>query len=163
MDKGIDFVKAQINNAAALHRNFVESLKTRARDAKDPRFRDLSQKFIPVMTQHQGMLEQYQSSIGAGQGTIKKALGGVLETAKEWVDAVRTDDYLALVSDIVMARQLEDTFKTFREAGRQIGDQPLAHLGETGEADHDRYVQEANRLVQQLFVEHAQLPVAARR
>ena len=162
MDKGIDFVKAQINNAVALHRAFIESLKTRATSAKDVRFRDLSQKFIPLMTQHQGMLEQYQSSIGAGEGTIKKTLGAVLETGKEWVDAMRTDDFLALVSDIVMARQCEDTFKTFREAGRKIGDQPLARLGEKGEAEHDRYVQEANRLVQQFFVEQAQIPTASR-
>src|SRR5688572_15601353 len=113
MDKGIDFLKAQINNAVALHRSFIDSLKTHASQARDPRFRDLCQQFIPTMTQHQGMLEQYQSSIGAGEGTLKKALGGVLETGKEWIDATRGDDYLALVSDIVMGRQAEDTFKTF--------------------------------------------------
>lgn len=163
MDKGIDFLKAQVNNAVAAHRNFVESLKTHAKQASDPRFRELCNKYIPVMTQHHGMLEQYQSSIGAGQGTLKKAVGGVLETAKEWVEAATRDDYMALVSDIVMGRQLEDTFKTFREGGRALGEEPLARLGETGEADHDRYVQEANRLVQQLFVEHVQLPTPASR
>jgi hypothetical protein len=54
-----------------------------------------------------------------------------------------------------MARQSEDTFKTFREAGRQLGIQQLAQIGEIGERHHDDYVKEANRLVQQMFVEHA--------
>lgn len=54
-----------------------------------------------------------------------------------------------------MARQSEDTFKTFREAGRQLGIQQLAQIGEISERHHDDYVKEANRLVQQMFVEHA--------
>jgi len=61
---------------------------------------------------------------------------------------------LRLVGDIVTARQAEDTFKTFREAGRTLGIQRLAEIGETGERDHDEYVKQANRLAQQLFVEH---------
>ena len=163
MDKGIEFLQSQVNSAVAAHRTFVESLKTHASGAKDPRFRDLCQKYLPSMMQHHGMLEQYQSTIGAGEGTIKKAMGGVLGTAREWVEAATGDDYLSLVGDIVMGRQLEDTFKTFREGGRALGDDALARLGDVGEADHDRYVQEANRLVQQLFVEHVQVPAAVRR
>ena len=54
-----------------------------------------------------------------------------------------------------MARQAKDTFKTFREGGRQLGIQQLADIGELGERHHDDYVKEANRLVQQMFVEHA--------
>ena len=54
-----------------------------------------------------------------------------------------------------MARQSEDTFKTFREGGRQLGIQQLADLGDLGERHHDDYKNEANRLVQQMFVERA--------
>jgi hypothetical protein len=162
MEKGIEFLKAQVHNAAALHHTFLESLKTHAEQADDPRFRALCEKYIPTMSRHQTMLEQYQRTIGAGEGVLKKTLGGVMETAKEWVEAARGDDYLALVSDIVMARQGEDTFKTFREAGRLLGDDPLRQLGEMGEAEHDKYVQEANRLVQQFFYEHVQVPAAVR-
>jgi hypothetical protein len=54
-----------------------------------------------------------------------------------------------------MARQSEDTFKTFREAGRVLENQQLQQIGEIGERHHDDFVKEANRLVQQMFVEHA--------
>jgi len=53
-----------------------------------------------------------------------------------------------------MARQSEDTFKTFREAGRTLGNTRLAQIGEIGERHHDVFVKEANRIVQQMFVEH---------
>ena len=53
-----------------------------------------------------------------------------------------------------MARQAEDTFKTFREAGRALNIQQLATIGEVGERHHDEYVKEANKLVQQMFIEH---------
>jgi hypothetical protein len=157
MDKGMDFLKSQINNAVAQHRAFTDSLRSHADSADDPRFRALCEKFLPRMTQHQGMLEQYQRSIGAGEGGVKKAISGVLETGKEWLTASRGDDYLGLVGDIVMARQAEDTFKTFREGGRILGEESLRKLGELGEREHDEYVAEANRLIQQLFVEHVQV------
>ena len=162
MEKGRDFIQAQIDNAVALHRNFIDSLEAHARAADDARLRALCEAHIPVMSRHQGMLEEYRRSLGGGEGSIKKALGGVLETAREWIDAARGDDFLCLVQDIVMGRQLEDTFKTFREAGRALGDPRLHELGERGEAEHDRYVQEANRLVQELFVEYARVPAPAR-
>ena len=69
-------------------------------------------------------------------------------------DAARESDFLRLVGDIVMARQSEDTFKTFREAGRALGNEDLARIGEMGERHHDEYVKEANRLCAQMFVEH---------
>ena len=55
-----------------------------------------------------------------------------------------------------MARQAEDTFKTFREAGKQLGNTQLAQIGEVGERHHDEYADAANRLVQLMFVEHVQ-------
>jgi hypothetical protein len=74
--------------------------------------------------------------------------------ARDLADVVRESDFLRLVGDVVMARQAEDTFKTFREAGRTLGLQQLAQIGEIGERHHDEYVKEANKLVQQFFVEH---------
>jgi hypothetical protein len=58
------------------------------------------------------------------------------------------------VGDIVISRQAEDTFKTFREAGRALGIARLQQLGDMGERDHDDYHREANRLAQQIFVEY---------
>jgi hypothetical protein len=100
------------------------------------------------------MLEDYQREIGAETGRAKKALGKALGMARDLADAARESDFLRLVGDIVTARQSEDTFKTFREAGRTLGIRRLAEIGEQGERDHDDYVKQANRLAQQLFVEH---------
>ena len=55
-----------------------------------------------------------------------------------------------------MARQSEDTFKTFREAGKMMGYNTLHEIGDIGERHHDAYVKEANRLVQHMFVENVQ-------
>ena len=55
-----------------------------------------------------------------------------------------------------MARQSEDTFKTFREAGKVLANARLQEIGDIGERHHDVYVKEANRLVQTFFVEHVQ-------
>jgi hypothetical protein len=55
-----------------------------------------------------------------------------------------------------MARQAEDTFKTFREAGKMMGYHTLHEIGDIGERYHDAYVKDANRLVQHMFVENVQ-------
>ena len=154
MDRGIDFLKSQINNAVMQHKTFVENLTDHASQADDERFRSLCSTFLPKATAHQQMLEDYQREIGAEAGMAKKALGKMLGAARDLADAPRDGDFLRLVGDIATARQAEDTFKTFREAGRALGIQRLAQIGETGERDHDEYVKQANRLVQQLFVEH---------
>lgn len=102
------------------------------------------------------MLEDYQSELGApGAGVLKRAMGATLGAARDLADAVRESDFLRLVGDIVLARQAEDTFKTFREAGRVLGLTRLAEIGEVGERGHDAYGRDANRLVQQMFVECA--------
>ena len=155
MDRGMDFLKSQVNNAVMQHETFEKNLDDHESQAEDPRFRDLCTKYIPVMQGHQRMLEDYQREIGAEAGTAKKAIGKALGVARDLADAARESDFLRLVGDIVTARQSEDTFKTFREAGRQLGIQRLAEIGEKCERDHDRYADDANRLVQQLFVEHA--------
>jgi hypothetical protein len=92
--------------------------------------------------------------LGADGGGVKEALGKMMGKAKDLADSVRENDFLRLVGDIVMARQSEDTFKTFREAGKTLGNTRLQQIGDVGERHHDEYVKEANRLVQSMFVEH---------
>jgi hypothetical protein len=154
MDRGVDFLKSQISNAVMQHQTFLEALQDHEKQAEDPRFRDLCSRYIPIMQEHQRMLESYQKQLGAEAGVGKKAMGKVMGVARDLADAARESDFLRLVGDIVMARQSEDTFKTFREAGRMLGNTQLAEIGETGESHHDSYVKDANRLVQQMFVEH---------
>lgn len=153
MDRGTAFLKAQINNAVMQHRTFLENLIDHEKQAEDDRFRALCARFIPKATSHQQMLEAYQSELGAAEGTAKKMLGKALGVARDLADAARESDFLRLVGDIVTARQSEDTFKTFRDAGRALGLQRLAQIGEHGERDHDEYVKDANKLAQQMFVE----------
>jgi cell division septum initiation protein DivIVA len=154
MDRGTDFLKSQINNATMQHQTFVENLLDHEKQAEDTRFRDLCSRFIPKAQAHQRMLEDYQRELGAETGTAKKVVGKALGMARDLADAARESDFLRLVGDIVTARQAEDTFKTFREAGKQLGLARLTELGEMGERDHDDYHREANRLAQQLFVEY---------
>ena len=154
MDRGKDFLKSQVNNAVMQHKTFVENLVDHEKQAEDERFRALCARFAPKAAAHQQMLEDYQREIGAETGAGKQMLGKALGMARDLADAARESDFLRLVGDIVTSRQSEDTFKTFRDAGRQLGIQRLAQIGEMGERDHDDYAKEANRLVTQLFVEY---------
>ena len=154
MDRGIEFLKSQINNAVMQHKSFLEALEDHEEQADDSRFRDLCSRHIPREREHQRMLEDYQSAIGA-EGEGKNLLGAVIGKARDLADAARESDFLRLVGDIVMSRQAEDTFKTFREAGRALGNVELSTIGEQGERHHDEYNREANRLVQLMFVENA--------
>jgi hypothetical protein len=153
MEQGIDFLRSQVNNAVMQHRTFVQSLQDHEAQAADTRFRDLCGRFITRAEEHQRMLEEYQRTLGAEEGVVKKAAGVAIGVARDFADVVRESDFLRLVGDIVMARQAEDTFKTFREVGRQLGLAELARIGDIGERHHDDFVKEANRLVQQLFIE----------
>ena len=153
METGIDFLKSQVNNAVMQHKSFLEALEDHEQQAEDPRFRDLCSRHIPRVREHQRMLEAYQSALGAEGGEGKKFLGAVLGKARNLADAARESDFLRLVGDIVMSRQAEDTFKTFRDAGRALGNMQLAEIGELGERHHDEYNREANRLVQLMFIE----------
>ena len=154
MDKGLDFLKSQVNNAVMLHETFCKNLVDHESQAEDPRFRDLCTKYIPVMQAHQRMLVDYQRELGADAGAGKKILGKALGMARDLADAAREDDFLRLVGDIVVSRQSEDTFKTFREAGKALANERLREIGDKCERDHDRYADEANRLCQAMFVEH---------
>ena len=166
MERGIDFLRSQVNNAVMQHDTFLRSVVDHEAEAQDQRFRDLCSLHIPRMREHQRMLEEFQREIGNTSserdsmfdnvgGVLKKVAGQALGVAKDLADSPRQSDFLRLVGDIVMARQAEDTFKTFREAGRTLGIQRLADIGDIGERHHDEYVKEANKLVQQMFVEHA--------
>ena len=154
MDRGMDFLKSQVNNAVMQHTTFLKALEDHEGQAEDTRYRDLCSRHLVPMREHQRMLEEYQSRLGAEAGVGKKVVGAVLGVGRDLADAARESDFLRLVGDIVMARQSEDTFKTFREAGRALGDAELTRIGEVGESGHDKYVHEANRLVQAMFVEH---------
>lgn len=154
MDRGIDFLRSQVNNAVMQHRTFLDGLIDHESQAEDERFRALCASFIPKASSHQQMLEDYQRELGAQSGVGKQMLGKALGAARDLADAARGSDFLRLVGDIVASRQSEDTFKTFREAGRQLGIQRLAQIGDEGERHHDDYNRDANRLAQHLFVEH---------
>ena len=154
MERGKDFLKSQVNNAVMQHKTFVQNLIDHERQAEDERFRDLCAKYIPKAAAHQQMLEDYQREIGAEMGTAKELLGKALGVARDLADAARESDFLRLVGDIVTSRQSEDTFKTFRDGGLQLGLQRLAEIGEHGERDHDEYARDANRLCTQMFVEY---------
>ncbi|HEY3746950.1 MAG TPA: hypothetical protein VGL17_11940, partial [Gemmatimonadaceae bacterium] len=125
-------------------------------DADDPRFRDLCSRHIPHMREHQRMLQEYQSQFDGDTGLRRKVVDSAVGIGRDLADAARESDFLRLVHDIVMARQSEDMFKTFREAGKMLGNRTLHEIGDIGERQHDSYVKEANRLVQHMFVEHVQ-------
>jgi cell division septum initiation protein DivIVA len=155
MDRGIDFLKSQINNAVMQHGTLVKNLEDHEKQAEDPRYRDLCSRSIPQMRDHQRMLEDFQKQIGAETGVAKNVLGKAMGMARDLADTARESDFLRLVGDIVTARQSQDTFATFREAGRALGNSQLQQIGEVGERHHEQFVRDANKLAQQMFVEHA--------
>lgn len=155
MDRGIDFLKSQINNAVMQHGTLLKNLEDHEQQAEDPRYRDLCSRAIPQMREHQRMLEDYQGQIGAEAGVAKQVLGKAMGVARDLADAARESDFLRLVGDIVTARQSQDTFATFREAGRALANPQLEQIGQVGERHHEEFVREANRLAQQIFIEHA--------
>ena len=156
MGRGTHFLRSQVRNAVMQHRAFLSALEAHEDQAEDDRLRDLCSRHIPQMREHQRMLEEYQSQLGAERGNGKNILPTVSGTGRDLADSARESDFLRLVADIVMARQAEDTFKTFREAGKMMGYHTLHEIGDIGERHHGAYVKEANRLVQHMFVETVQ-------
>ena len=149
MDPGSEFLKAQVNNALIQHGAFLFAIEEHEENADDPRFRDLCSRHIPNMREHQRLLMEYQSQINPDATSGKTVIGAAVGVVRELADAARESDFHRLVHDIVMARQSEDTFKTFREGGKMMGNRTLQEIG-------DAYVKEANRLVQHMFVEQVQ-------
>ena len=79
MDRGMDFLKSQINNAVMQHASLVQAVEDHESQAEDPRFRDLCSRFIPQMREHQRMLEDYQLKLGAEHFLPDACLGAKLE------------------------------------------------------------------------------------
>ena len=156
MDNGGEFLRSQVRNVLLQHGTLLKSLEDHESQAEDPRFRDLCSRHIPHMRLHHRMLEEYQSQLGDGQGMASRMVGSAIGAVKDLADAALADDYTRLIGDIVMARQSEDSFKTFREAGKMMGNRTLQEIGEIGERHHDAYAKEANRLIQHMFVERVQ-------
>jgi hypothetical protein len=155
METGTAFLKHQIDSTVAQHRAFLNALEDHEERANDPRFSDLCARHIPHLRGHHRMLEEYQSQIG-DEEHVAEAMGGAIVVVRNLADAARESDYLRLVGDIVLARQSEDAFKTFREAGKMMGNRTLQEIGDIGERRHDAFIKDANRLVQHMFVERAQ-------
>ena len=156
MDRGNDFLKTQIRTATAQHLAFFKTLEDHESDAEDARYRDLCTRYIATMRDHQRMLEDYQSELGdANVGVLKRTISPTVDAARNLADAARESDYARLLSDISMSRQSESNFRIFRDGGRAIGLRHLSEIGESGEREHDAYKRDANRLVQQMFVERA--------
>jgi hypothetical protein len=157
MEKGRDFLKAQVNNSIMQHQTLLHNIEDHAKQAEDSRYRLLCEKHLAGMRRHQEMIESYGNTIGAeGPGGVKKAIGTVLGKARDAADAMRETDFLRLVGDIVAIRQAQDTFATFATAGQRIGDQRLADLGRELERAHDEMQREFNDLVAKMFVDHVQ-------
>lgn len=154
MERGRDFLKAQVNNAVMQHRTLLENLEDHQKQAEDSRYRELCARYIPKTREHQQMLDDYQKSLGTEGSTVKEAIGTVLGKARDAVDAVRDSDFLRVVGDVVTIRQSQDTFGTFASVGDQIGEPRLAEIGRTGERDHDQMQRDFNQLASSLFVEH---------
>ena len=156
MHEGRDFLRAQVSNCIMQHRTLIESIEDHEKQAEDEQFRALCTRYLPRLRQHQGMLDEYRATLGeaSGQG-LKAALGFVLGKAKDAADAMRNDDFLRVVEDIVMIRQAQDTFGTFAAAGERIGEPRLAELGRQGAQEHDEMQREFNALVAEMFVRQA--------
>lgn len=153
---GTAFLKSQIDNTVAQHKAFLNALEDHEERADDTRLSDLYARHIPHMRGHQRMLEEYQAQLGddahIADATVETGVVGITRLA----DAARESDYLRLVGDIVLARHTEGTFRIFREAGKTMGNRTLQEIGDIGERHHDAFIQEANRLVQHMFVEQVQ-------
>lgn len=162
MQKGRDFLRAQVSNAVMQHRTLVDNLKDHAKQAEDARYRALCEEWEPKAVRHQYQLEEYRATLGevSGEG-LKGLLGSALGKARDAVDAIREDDFLRLVGDIVTIRQSQDTFATFAAVGHRLGEPRLAELGRTFAAEHARMAEEFNAVAREPFVRNAQMREAA--
>jgi hypothetical protein len=177
MQNGIDFLKEQLDDAVASHSALLQSMSDHESQANDARYRDLCDRHLPRMREHQRALEEFRATLGSNTtasgsstnaggipmppspqdivGAIKRVAGTALGVTRSFADTPQSD-YTRLMGDIALARQLEVTFKTFRDAGRELHIDRLAQLGEMAERHHDDYSAEAKRLILQMFIERAQ-------
>lgn len=163
MKSGIDFLRAQVDSALSLHASLIQSMDSHESEASDPRYRDLCERHLPHMREHQRLLTDLQGELGAptasAPASIARAIG---QTAGSAAGIIRSladapvSDYERLASDLDLVRRLEVVFKTFRDAGRSMKIDRLARLGEIAERHHDDYSADAKRLLLQMFVERVQ-------
>jgi hypothetical protein len=157
MERGREFLRAQVNNAIMQHQTLLDNLEDHIKQADDNRYRELCQRHLSKATEFQRTLEEYGMSIGAeGSSGVKKAVGAVLGKARDVVDGMRETDFLRVVGDIVTIRQSQDTFATFAAVGDKIGEPRLAEIGRNGERDHDEMQREVNLLIRTIFIAHVQ-------
>jgi len=161
MQTGIDFLRDQVDQAIALHQALIASMTSHESEADDQRYRDLCGRHAAHMRGHQHLLEAFREKLTDHTTTsadvlsaVKRAAGTAMGLARSLADTTQSD-YSRLSGDLTLVRQLEVTFRTFREAGRQLGISELAKLGEIAERHHDEYSAEAKRLLTQLFIERA--------
>jgi hypothetical protein len=152
MQSGIDFLRAVVAEAAALHASLLESMIYHESEADDSRYRDLCDRHLPRMREHQLMLDDLRTRLDVSKGLSALRVQHALADAS-------ISDYQRLVADLDLARRLEVTFKTFRDAGRALRLDDLARLGEMAERHHDDYSAEAKRLLLQMFIERAEIGV----
>jgi hypothetical protein len=156
MFSGTAFLKSQIDNTVAQHKALLSALEDHEERADDNRLSDLCARHVPHMRGHHRMLEEYQAQLGDDTHIADATVGTSAVVVTRLADAARESDYLRLVGDILLARQTEDAFKIFREAGKMMGNRTLQEIGDIGERHHDAYIKEASRLVQRMFVEQVQ-------
>jgi hypothetical protein len=164
MQSGIDFLRAQVDDATAIHASLLESMVYHESEANDQRYRDLCDRHLPRMREHQLMLEELRVTLGVAKGSnppaeligvIRTAASSAIGIARHLADAP-TSDYKRLAADLDLARRLEVTFKTFRDGGRALRIDRLTQLGEVAERHHDDYSADAKRLLLQMFIERAE-------
>lgn len=149
MQSGIDFLRSQVAEAAAVHSALLESMIYHESEADDSRYRDLCDRHLPRMREHQLMLDELKTTLGGPRDFPQ------VRVPRSLADA-RVSDYQRLSEDLDLARRLEVTFKTFRDAGRTLRIDRLARLGEMAERHHDDYSADAKRLLLQMFIERAE-------
>jgi hypothetical protein len=163
MQSGIDFITAQIDDALVAHAALLQSMDWHESEADDSRYRDLCDRHLPRMREHQAMLEVLRADMektrsGASPDRPASATRHAPRTSnipRSLADAPLSD-YERLASDLNLVRRLEVVFKTFRDAGRTLRIDHLAKVGELAERHHDDYSADAKRLLLQMFVERAQ-------
>ncbi len=163
MEQGRDFLREQVEHAAAQHRILVESIESDKDAAEDARVRNLCAQYLPRLREHQVMLESYHDSLGregghhARGGTVMAAVGSALGRAREAMSGIGEDDFDRLTDDLATIRQLQDTFSLFANAGDQLNEPRLAELGRSGERDHEQMQKDFYNLAQTIFVEQASM------
>src|ERR1051325_3410726 len=147
MRTGVEFLRDQGDDGISTHTLLRRSMTDHESTAADQRYQDLCFRHEPHMRQHQRLLEEVRATLGKVDTTptpadvvdaVKRMAGSAFGTVRSLADAPQSD-YSRLMDDLALVRQLEVSFKIFREAGRQLGIEPLARLGEIAERHHDEY------------------------